>query len=152
MWRWKTAQVLRNRIFRATRNNHRWPSHRRRPPTARLATTTFIRTVLCHRKVQLVASYISFETLPIRDFNSFEGKILSIREILKIYHFLYIRTYIRFLLFAEVDNANAATAAQLVGLVQVLAAGEQAVAAVVARANDSSKRDGRGGRKYSHVK
>lgn len=42
-------------------------------------------------------------------------------------------------LFAEVV-ANAATAAQLVGLVQILAAGEQAVAAVVARANDSSKR------------
>lgn len=36
--------------------------------------------------------------------------------------------------------ANAATTTQLVGLVQVLAAGEQAVAAVVARANDSSKR------------
>lgn len=68
MWRWKTAQVLRNRIFRATRNNRRWPSRRRRPPTARLATTTFIsnRTVLCHRKVQLVASYISFKTCPIR--------------------------------------------------------------------------------------
>lgn len=42
-------------------------------------------------------------------------------------------------LFVEVV-ANAATAAQLVGLVQILAAGEQAVAAVVARANDSSKR------------
>lgn len=47
--------------------------------------------------------------------------------------------YIYCFLFVEVV-ANAATAAQLVGLVQILAAGEQAVAAVVARANDSSKR------------
>lgn len=44
------------------------------------------------------------------------------------------------LAFAEVV-ANAATAAQLVGLVQVLAAGEQAVAPVLARANDSGKRE-----------
>lgn len=60
VWRWKTAQVLRNRIFRATRNKQRWASHRRRPPTARPATTTFIsnRTALCHRKVQLVALHI----------------------------------------------------------------------------------------------
>lgn len=63
VWRWRTAQVLRNRIFRATRNNRRWPSRRRRPPTARPATTTFIsnRTVLCHRKVRLVASNISLK-------------------------------------------------------------------------------------------
>lgn len=47
--------------------------------------------------------------------------------------------YIYCFLFVEVV-ANAATAAQLVGLVQILAAGEQAVASVVARANDSSKR------------
>lgn len=50
----------------------------------------------------------------------------------------YIHVY-WFLLPVEVV-ANAATTTQLVGLVQVLAAGEQAVAAVVARANDSSKR------------
>lgn len=59
-------------------------------------------------------------------------------------------------LFAEVV-ANAATAAQLVGLVQILAAGEQAVAAVVARANDSSKRvlamvGGTGKKKYGEIK
>lgn len=65
----------------------------------------------------------------------------------------YIHVY-WFLLPVEVV-ANAATTTQLVGLVQVLAAGEQAVAAVVARANDSSKRvlaAGEGGQeeKFTH--
>lgn len=76
-----------------------------------------------------------FQNLPYSSFNSAEkNRKKRTYETNRFYIHVYW-----FLLPVEVV-ANAATTTQLVGLVQVLAAGEQAVAAVVARANDSSKR------------